>query len=108
MELVHWVMEHDLLALSNNLGKYFTSYLEFAPAEAVEARMGKRYLETFCSTCNKEMVVLVPTNEKKEWFREEMRRALVGAPSNMSPNFKHFWFHSRCSECGSDISLMRS
>ena len=99
----NWVYKHDLRILSENIGKYFTAYLELKPEDVEEAP-----LSVPCNICEKEVVMLVPTREKKDWMRKELETVLVDSPSNMSPHFKCFWFHSRCSQCGADVVLMRS
>lgn len=100
---MNWVKCHDLLKLSNALGKYFTGYLEFNPDEGEKINS-----LIYCEKCQTETQLIIPTKEKKNWFRNGMEENLINAPANISPLFKHFWFHARCCQCGSDLILMRS
>lgn len=103
--LEKWERQHDMGELSKNLGTYLTGYMEFSPEESEES---KHIGEQHCSICGQDGFALIPTSKKKEDFRGMMAEASRQAPSNISPNFKHFWFHARCSSCGADIILMRS
>ena len=98
-----WNYQHDLALLSNNLGKYFTAYLELKPEDVEDSS-----ILSYCGNCGSDVKILIPTAEKKDWMRQALRESLVDSPSNLSSTFKHFWFHSRCSKCGADLVLMRS
>jgi hypothetical protein len=100
-----WIYKHDLLELSNSLGKYLGGYCEFCPenGEVVDFPPPQ-----FCATCQEVHKVILPTKEFREKFREQLISALRGAPSNIAPSLKHFWYHARCSKCGADLILMRS
>ncbi len=99
----NWTSNHDLLALSKALGKYLTAYYEFTSQDGEVAPV-----KGSCSKCQGEHSLFVPSKKAKQEFRDSLKTALVGAPSNISPLFNHFWFHARCSNCGEDLVLMRS
>ena len=101
--LENWVRQHDMAKLSQSLGRNLAGYLEFSPEESEESE-----LEQDCNICGQSGFALILTKEKKENFRQMMAEALKQAPASISPAFKHFWFHARCSKCGTDVSLMRS
>jgi len=99
----NWVDKHDLLSLSRNLGKYFGAYYEYKPEDAESS-----IISMPCSACQAENPILMPSKEARERFHSELKSAMIGAPSGISPNLKHFWYHARCSICGEDVALMRS
>lgn len=99
----NWKSDHDLAGLSKAMGKYMTAYYEFVSQDGVAATV-----DSFCSACQEGHPLFIPNKEAKQQFRNSLQDAMVGAPANISPQFRHFWFHARCSNCGEDLVLMRS